>query len=119
MEVTRALMFTSEVPKFHWEEVLLTSTYLTNSMSSCVLDFKTPFNMFKTYFPNYRFATDLSLRVFGLSVFVHIPDHNRIKLDSHDKKCIFVGYAPVKRDTSDMNQIQYYIYIYICNVLQN
>uniref|UniRef100_A0A0V0GJR5 Putative ovule protein n=1 Tax=Solanum chacoense TaxID=4108 RepID=A0A0V0GJR5_SOLCH len=96
MEVTRALIFTSGVPKFLWGEALLTSTYLINRMPSRVLDFKTPFSMFKTYFPTSRLTTDLPLRVFGCSVFVHVHvhDHNRSKLDPRAKKSIFVGDAP-------------------------
>jgi len=59
-------------------------------MSSRVLGFKTPFSMFKTYFPTSRLTTDLPLRVFGCSVFVHVHDHNKSKLDPRAKNCVFV-----------------------------
>lgn len=97
MEVTRALIFTSGIPKFLWGEALLTSTYLISRMPSHVLGFKTPFSMFKTYFPASRLTTDLSLRVFGCSGFVHVHDHHRSKLDPRAKKCVFVGYAPSQK----------------------
>lgn len=68
-------------------------------MPSRVLGFKTPFSMSKTHFPTSRLTVDLSLRVFGYSVFVHVHvhDHNRSKLDPHTKKYIFVGYAPSQK----------------------
>lgn len=82
MVVTRTLIFTSGVPKFLWREAFLTSTYHIHRMSSRVVGFKTPFNMFEIYFSTSRLTTYLSLRVFGYSVYVHVQDHNRSKVDS-------------------------------------
>jgi len=95
LEVTRALMFTSKVPQHLWGEALLTATYLINRMPSRPLEFKTPFKVFKESFPSSRLTTDLPLRVFGCTTFVHV--HNRSKLEPRAKKCIFVGYAPSQK----------------------
>ncbi|PHT94012.1 hypothetical protein T459_01894, partial [Capsicum annuum] len=38
-------------------------------------------------FPNSRLTADLSLKVFGCTVFVHV--HNRSKREPRDKKCVF------------------------------
>ncbi|KAK5825993.1 hypothetical protein PVK06_020890 [Gossypium arboreum] len=88
-------MFTSQVPRYLWGEALLTATYLINRMPSKILNYRTPFSLFKDNFPNSKLITDLSLRVFGCSVFVHL--HNQGKLDPRAKKCVFVGYASNKK----------------------
>ena len=49
-------------------------------------------HLFRGSFPSSRLTTDLPLRVFGCTPFVHV--HNRRKLELRAKKCIFVGYAP-------------------------
>ena len=42
LEVTRSLVFTSNIPKRFWGEVVLIATYLINRMPSRILKFKTP-----------------------------------------------------------------------------
>lgn len=42
----------------------------------------------------------LPLKVFGCTVFVHILGHFLSNFDPRAEKCVFVGYAPTKRDTS-------------------
>lgn len=82
----------------------MTSTYLINKMPSRVLGFKTPFSMFKTYFPTSRLTIYLSLRAFGCSIFVHVHDHNRSQFDPHAKNVFLLAMILVKRGTSVMNQ---------------
>ena len=40
LEVSRGLMFQTNVPKYLWGEAILTASYLINRMPSRVLDFK-------------------------------------------------------------------------------
>jgi len=93
LEVTRAFVFTNGVPKYLLGDALLTATYLINRMPTKVLDYKTPLSVFKNTFHASKLTTDLPLRVFECSAFVHIHSQNRGKLDSRARKCIFVGYA--------------------------
>lgn len=97
LEVTRALLFTNNVPKYLWGDALLTATYLINRMPTKILNFKTPLNVLKDSYPISKLSSDLPLKVFGCIAFVHIHDQNRGKLDQRARKCIFVGYSASKK----------------------
>ncbi|CAN1180130.1 Copia protein, partial [Linum perenne] len=97
LEVTRALMFSANVPKYFWGDALLTATYLINRMPSKVLNFKTPLNGLLDVFPSHRLSTDLPLKIFGCICFTYIPAQFRSKLDHRSQKCIFLGYSATKK----------------------
>lgn len=46
LEVARALMFTTNMPKLFWGDVILTVTYLINRMPSRTLSFDSPLQKF-------------------------------------------------------------------------
>ena len=94
LEVACAIMFESNVPKYLWGDVVLTTTYLINRMPTHVLNYRTPLNTFKTIFPACRLHTEMPLKMFGCTVFMHTPSISRSKLDPRAKKYIFVGYSP-------------------------
>ena len=50
LEVARALLFSTKVPKYLWGEAVLTAAYLINRMTSKALQFQTPLHVFKEYF---------------------------------------------------------------------
>ena len=85
------------VLKYLWGEAVLTASYLINRMPSRVLKYITPLECLKQYFPGTRIYSDLLIRVFGCTVFVHIPSKFRSKFDPRAEKCIFVGFAPNKK----------------------
>jgi len=94
LEVARSLMFTNHVPKHFWGEAILTATYLINRMPSRVLKFQRPRQVLLQAFPHAKsFSSNLPLRIFGCSSFVHIHQQNRSKLDPKSLKCIFLGYS--------------------------
>ena len=94
LEVARSIMFSNNVPKHFWGEAILTATYLINRMPSRVLKFKTPRQVLLEVHPHIlSFSSDLPLRVFGCSSFVHIHQQHRTKLDPKSQKCIFLGYS--------------------------
>ena len=95
LEVARCLMFSSNVLNYFWGEAILTATYLINRMPSRVLTFQSPRQLFLKQFPHTRVASsDLPLKVFGCTTFVHVYPQNRSKFAPRANKCIFLGYSP-------------------------
>ena len=72
LEVARSLHFTSNIPKRFWGEAVLTATYLINRMPSRILKFKTSVQSFLEHFPKSHLVSQIPLKVFGCSAFVHI-----------------------------------------------
>ncbi|KAJ0666336.1 putative RNA-directed DNA polymerase [Helianthus annuus] len=92
LEVTRALMIESQVPKYYWPEALVTATYLMNRLPTRALNLKTPLQTFSEFHKPPSTLT-LEPRIFGCSVFVHLPKTDHSKLDACAEKCVFVGYG--------------------------
>ncbi|KAJ0846072.1 putative RNA-directed DNA polymerase [Helianthus annuus] len=92
LEITRALMIESQVPKSFWPEALVTATYLVNRLPTRALNLKTPIQTLSKFHKPPSILT-LEPRVFGCSVFVHLPKTERSKLDACAEKCVFVGYG--------------------------
>ncbi|XP_071726865.1 uncharacterized protein [Rutidosis leptorrhynchoides] len=92
LEMTRALLIESKVPKSFWPEALASATYLINRLPTKVLGTKTPRDTLSQF---HTLPTSLSIepRIFGCSVFVHIPKTERTKLDPCAEKCVMVGYG--------------------------
>ena len=101
LEVAHAIMFSMNVPRYFWGEAVLTASYLINRMPIRILKYSTPLKCFQKIFPLSRIYSNLPLKVFGCIVFVHLPNHNRSKLDQKvfvcivlaAEKCVFIGYA--------------------------
>jgi IS30 family transposase len=90
MEMTRSLLFQSNVSKIFWSEAIITSIHLINRLPSAILDFKSPYELLLKEKPNIDY-----FKVFGCTCFVHI---NRIdKLDFTSIKTIFLGYSMEKK----------------------
>nr|GFB24555.1 putative ribonuclease H-like domain-containing protein [Tanacetum cinerariifolium] len=92
LEMTRALIIESHVPKSFWPEALATATYLINRLPTKILKMKTPLETLSEYTTIPQPLT-LQPKVFGCTVFVHIPKSYRDKLDPCAEKCVFVGYG--------------------------
>ncbi|RVW88342.1 Retrovirus-related Pol polyprotein from transposon TNT 1-94 [Vitis vinifera] len=93
LEVARSLMFSMNVPKLFWGQAVLTAAYLINRMPSRVLKFQTPCQTLLKSFPTTRLISTVLPKIFGCSVFVHINQQHRSKLDPRSLKCIFLGYS--------------------------
>lgn len=87
-------MFSTNVPKFFWGEAVLTAAYLINRMPSRVLNFQTPCQILLKSYPSTQLISTIPPKIFGCSVFVHIHQQHRSKLDPRAIKCIFLGYSP-------------------------
>jgi transposase InsO family protein len=82
----RAMLADSDLPKTMWAEAVVTANYIRNR-SPTAARHKTPWELF---FGN---PPDVShLRVFGSTVYAHVPKELRKKLDPLSQKGIFVGY---------------------------
>ncbi|GJW51622.1 retrovirus-related pol polyprotein from transposon TNT 1-94 [Tanacetum coccineum] len=92
LEMTRALIIESNVPKTFWPEALATATYLINRLPTKILKMKTPLETLTEYHTLPQVLT-LKPKVFVCTVFAHIPKSYRDKLDPCAEKCVFVGYG--------------------------
>ncbi|GJX38033.1 retrovirus-related pol polyprotein from transposon TNT 1-94 [Tanacetum coccineum] len=92
LEMTRALIIESNAPNFFWPEALATATYLINRLPTKILKMKTPLETLSEYHTLPQVLT-LEPKVFGCTVFAHIPKSYRDKLDPCAEKCVFVGYG--------------------------
>ncbi|CAN1152028.1 Retrovirus-related Pol polyprotein from transposon TNT 1-94, partial [Linum perenne] len=98
LDMARALMFGTNVPKYLWGEALLTATYLINRLPSRTLKYNNPRQILLQSYPHiHSFSADLPPKVFGCTVFVHLYAHQRSKLDPRSVKCVLVGYSAHKR----------------------
>ncbi|GJV35730.1 retrovirus-related pol polyprotein from transposon TNT 1-94 [Tanacetum coccineum] len=85
LEMTRALIIESNAPNFFWPEALATATYLINRLPTKILKMKTPLETLSEYHTLPQVLT-LEPKVFGCTVFAHIPKSYRDKLDPNDKE---------------------------------
>lgn len=69
LEITRALMLESKVPKSFWPEALATAAYLINRLPTKALNLKTPIQTLSE-FTKIPSTLTLQPRIFGCSVFV-------------------------------------------------
>ncbi|XP_071740533.1 uncharacterized protein [Rutidosis leptorrhynchoides] len=92
LEITRALMIESNVPRSFWPEALATTTYLVNRLPTRALELKNPLETLAKF---YKLPSNLTLkpRIFGCTVFIHIQKGERTKLDPCAEKCVFVSYG--------------------------
>ena len=92
LEITRALMLESKVPTHFWPEAIATSVFLMNRLPTKILNKKIPLDILSklTKIPQYL---NLQPKVFGCTVYVHIPKHERNKLSPCATKCVFIGYG--------------------------
>ncbi|GAB2286677.1 hypothetical protein Dimus_039786 [Dionaea muscipula] len=93
LEVTRALMFQTSVPKMFWSETMLTVVYLINRMPSSVNQGKI---LYKVIFSHHS-PHPLPLRIFGCTCYVCNIRPGLTKLDPKSLRCIFLGYSRIQK----------------------
>jgi len=87
LNVTRSLLFQSNLPKCYWSYVVNHVVHLINTMPSTILKDKSPYEMLYQKPPTY-----LDLKTFGCLSFASTSDVNRSKLDPRARKCVFIGF---------------------------
>ena len=90
-------MFHMNLPKYLWGDAILTSYFFINKIPTRILNYETPLQTLKKSFPNTRLINNLPLKLFGCTVFVHVPSHLQSKFDPRAEKCIFIGHSPNKK----------------------
>ena len=92
VETARAMLLdTNQPPKF-WAEAISTATYLRNRSPTSTVKGMTPHQAWYGAKPRVE-----HLRVFGCTVYVHVPKDERGKLDSKTRKCVLLGYGSVQK----------------------
>ena len=65
LEVARTLCFTMHVPKRFWVDTVMTTVFLINRMTACVIDYQTPLRMLSR-FHSIPYVLNLCPRIFWL-----------------------------------------------------
>ena len=89
LQVARALMFQSNLPKRFWGESILTATHIINRLPSSAINWKTP------YFCLHKEAPNLHLlKTFGCLCFATNTLPHKTKFEERAFKSVFLGYIP-------------------------
>ena len=96
-EVSRSIMFTSNVPKHFWGEAFLTTAYLINRMPCRTLNYQIHCQVLLQSYPNSKLISSIPIKVFGCTAFVHIHSQHCSKLDAKAVKCLFLGNSPSQK----------------------
>ncbi|CAJ2647148.1 unnamed protein product [Trifolium pratense] len=88
VETARSLLLSASVPTEFWGEAIRTSVHAINRIPSSVTSGLSPFEKLYGYSPDYS-----SLKVFGSTCFVLLPQVERNKLSPRSIICVFLGYG--------------------------
>ncbi|CAJ2662780.1 unnamed protein product [Trifolium pratense] len=88
LNVGRALLFQSKLPKPFWSYAISYATFIINRVNTPLLDHKSPFQVL------YGFVPDLSqIKVFGSLCYASTLQNHRTKLACRARKSVLIGYA--------------------------
>lgn len=93
MEIVRASLFDMKVPREYWGVAVKSSAYLMNRTPSHVLEFKTPLQRMHELV-DIPLNNGLEPRSFSCTTYVH---QSTGKLEPRASRCIFLGYAELKK----------------------
>ena len=88
MEMVRCMLFDARMGKEFWGHAALTAVHIINRLPSSAHDYKTPYEICFGSQPAIG-----HLRIFGCTVYRHIPNANRRKLDRRGQKCRLLRYV--------------------------
>ncbi|TYK01779.1 Cysteine-rich RLK (RECEPTOR-like protein kinase) 8 [Cucumis melo var. makuwa] len=97
LEVARSFMLSTSLPSYLWGDVILTAAHLINRMPSRILHLQTPLECLQESYPSTRLVSEVPLRVFGCTAYVHSFGPNQTKFTHRAQACVFVGYPPHQR----------------------
>lgn len=85
MKTVRSMLADAKLPQKFWAEALSTAVYLRNRSPMEAVKEMTPFEAWTGEKPNVD-----HLRVFGCTVYGHVPKDEQKKLDPKANKCILL-----------------------------
>ena len=85
------------------------TTYLTNRLPTKKLEYQTPLDSLGTHKP-IPSSHSLPPRIFGCTVYIHLPKQSQHKLAPPELKCAFVGYGVHPKGYSCFNLVQKRVY---------
>ena len=88
VEMARAMLCESKLPRRFWGEAVSTAAYLRNRSPTVAVKGMTPYECLHGEKPEVG-----HLRVFGCVAYAHIPKDERVKFGSKARKCVFLGYG--------------------------
>ncbi|KAL0546448.1 hypothetical protein IC582_016356 [Cucumis melo] len=98
LEVARSLMLSTSLPSYLWGDAILTAAHLINRMPSRILHLQTPFDCLKESYSSTRLISEVPLRVFGCTAYVHNFGPNQTKFTPRAQVCVFAGYPLHQRN---------------------
>ncbi|XP_058784297.1 uncharacterized protein LOC131659073 [Vicia villosa] len=87
LNVGRALLFKSKLPKNFWPYAILHATFIINKLPTQVLDNLSPHYILHNEVPDMH-----SLKFFGPLVYASTLHMHRTKLEPRGRKCVFLGF---------------------------
>jgi hypothetical protein len=88
VEATKVMMHDQNLPMIMWAEASMTTVYIQNMSPHKILKNMTPKESFTRVKPRVG-----HFRIFGCSVYFHVPKEKRTKLDPSCIKGTFMGYS--------------------------
>lgn len=85
--VTLSWLHDKNLPRELWAEAMKCACHVINRLPPWPGTSKSPFELLFNTKPDVSY-----FRIFGSLCYVHVPKHNRAKLDPKARKCLFVGY---------------------------
>ena len=92
LNVARALMFQGDLPISFWGECVFSVAYLINRTPSCLLEYKSPYELLFDKVPDYN-----HLKVFGCLCFAYNRASKQDKFAKRSRRCVFVGYSNTQK----------------------
>jgi len=92
LESARSMLHFAGLPLKLWAEACNTAVYLLNRVATKTVDGKTPYEVWRGVKPNLA-----HIRVFGSTIYVHVPKEKRSKLEPKSIKCSHVGYCELQK----------------------
>lgn len=89
LNVARALLFQSNLPKKLWCYAIQHAVYIINRVPSRLIQHKSPYELLHGEQPTFN-----DLRTFGSLCFASTNHEHRSKFDHRSKGCVFIGFKP-------------------------
>lgn len=89
LNVGRALLYQSKLPKTYWSYALLYDAFIINRVSSTILNHQPPYHIFHDKLPDIE-----SFKVFGSLFYASSLSVHRTKLDPKARKSLFLSCPP-------------------------